>query len=134
LREKNQLKFCCRAALAEKNFTGCIFGDMLFQFLAPQRLKCMAAAIQGFESGSIGAFTAQITPLNLMRRYACILGHAINTLFRLPVLSVDPVDKGKLSIFYWTGLTGFTGYFFGFPDESQKFQSPSANEKKFLLN
>jgi hypothetical protein len=31
-------------------------------------------------------------------------------------------------IFYWTGLTGFTGYFFGFPDESQKFQSPSANE------
>jgi hypothetical protein len=38
---------------------------------------------------------------------------------------------GKLSdfIFYRTGLTGFTGYFFGFPDESQKFQSPSANEK-----
>jgi hypothetical protein len=32
-------------------------------------------------------------------------------------------------IFHWTGLTGLTGYFFGFPDESQKFQSPSANEK-----
>jgi hypothetical protein len=28
-----------------------------------------------------------------------------------------------------TGQAGFTGYFFGFPDESQKFQSPSANEK-----
>jgi hypothetical protein len=28
-----------------------------------------------------------------------------------------------------TGLTGFTGYFFGFPDESQKFQSPPANKK-----
>jgi hypothetical protein len=32
-------------------------------------------------------------------------------------------------IFYWTGLTGLTGCFFGFPDESQKFQSPSANKK-----
>jgi len=28
-----------------------------------------------------------------------------------------------------TGLTGFTGYFFGFPEESQKLQSPSENEK-----
>jgi hypothetical protein len=24
-----------------------------------------------------------------------------------------------------TGLTGFSGYLFGFPDESQKIQSPS---------
>jgi hypothetical protein len=41
------------------------------------------------------------------------------------------VEIGNMSdfIFYWTGLTGFPGYFFGFPDESQKFQSPSANEK-----
>jgi len=31
-------------------------------------------------------------------------------------------------IFYWTGLTGLAGYFFGFPDASQKFQSPSANK------
>jgi hypothetical protein len=42
-----------------------------------------------------------------------------------------PVEIRKSSdfIFYLTGLTRFTGYFFGFPDESQKSQSPSANEK-----
>jgi hypothetical protein len=75
LRENNQLKFRCRAALAEKNFTGCIFGDMLFQFPAPQRLKCIATAIQGFEFGSIRPLTAQITPLELMGGYTGVLVH-----------------------------------------------------------
>jgi hypothetical protein len=47
------------------------------------------------------------------------------------IVPAGPVEIGKISdfIFYWTRLTGFTRYFFGFPDESQKFQSPSANEK-----
>jgi hypothetical protein len=112
LRENNQLKFRCRAALAEKNFTGCIFSDMFFQFPAPQRLKCIATAIQGFEFGSIRPLTAQLTPLNFICCHSGILFHVFWSDF----------------IFYWTGLTGFTGYFFGFPDESQKFQSPSANE------
>jgi hypothetical protein len=62
-RIKNQyrvpkLEICRWAALTEYNFTGCIFGDMLFQFPAPQRLKCMAAAIQRFQFGSICPFTA----------------------------------------------------------------------------
>jgi hypothetical protein len=30
----------------------------------------------------------------------------------------------------WTGLTG---YFFGFPDEIQKFQSPSATEEVIAI-
>jgi hypothetical protein len=50
---------------------------MLFQFLAPQRLKGMAAAIQGFEFGSIRPLTTQITPLDLMGRYSGILLHGI---------------------------------------------------------
>jgi hypothetical protein len=33
-----------------------------------------------------------------------------------------------------TGLTGFSGYLFGFPDESQKIQSPSANENTYQYN
>jgi len=48
---------------------------MLFQFLAPQRLKCIAIAIQGFEFGSIRPLTAQITPLNFMGGYTGILVH-----------------------------------------------------------
>ena len=80
LTEHSQLKFHCRAALAEKNFTGCIFGDMLFQFLAPQRLKCIAAAIQGFQFGSIRPLTAQVTPLNLMCLHPGITGHIVMSL------------------------------------------------------
>jgi hypothetical protein len=66
--------------------------------------------------------------LDLKCCHSSVFGHVVNIIFKLPV---EPVKKEKLSdfIFYWTRLTGFTGYFFGFPDESQKFQSPSANEK-----
>jgi hypothetical protein len=77
LTEHSQLKFHCRAALAEKNFTGCIFGDMLFQFLAPQRLKCIAAAIQGFQFGSIRPLTAQVTPLDFVGGYSGVLSHIV---------------------------------------------------------
>ena len=38
-----------------------------------------------------------------------------------------------MALFFLTGLTGFTGYFFGFPDESQKSQSPSANKQIWVL-
>jgi len=50
---------------------------MLFQSFAPQGLKCMAASIQGFEFGNIRPFTAQITPLDLVRSYSGVLGHVI---------------------------------------------------------
>jgi hypothetical protein len=50
---------------------------MFFQFLTPQRLKRMAAAIQGFEFSSICPFTAQITPLDLVRCHPGILSHFI---------------------------------------------------------
>jgi hypothetical protein len=55
---------------------------MLFQFFAPQRLKCMAASIQSVEFGRIRPFTAQITPLDLMGGYAGVLGH-VNNIFPL---------------------------------------------------
>jgi hypothetical protein len=54
----------------------------------------MAAAIQGFQLGSIGPFTAQITPLDLVGCHPGVRFHFILSDF----------------IFYWTGLTGFTGY------------------------
>ena len=59
----------------------------------------MAAAIQSFEFGGIRPFTSQITPLDPFPIHPGILFHVILSDF----------------IFYWTGLTGFTGYFFGFP-------------------
>jgi hypothetical protein len=37
---------------------------MLFELFAPQRLKGMAAAVQGIELGRTSPFTAQIAPLN----------------------------------------------------------------------
>jgi hypothetical protein len=51
---------------------------MLFQSFAPQRLKCMAASIQGFEFGNIRPFTAQITPLDPVGGYSGVLGHGVN--------------------------------------------------------
>jgi hypothetical protein len=48
---------------------------MPFQFPAPQRLECMATAIQGLLFGGIRPFAAQITPLNLMRCHPGILVH-----------------------------------------------------------
>jgi hypothetical protein len=50
---------------------------MPFQLPAPERLKCMAAAIQGFQPGSIRPFTAQITPLDFVGGYSGILFHVI---------------------------------------------------------
>ena len=71
---------------------------MPFKLFAPDGLECMAAAIQSFEFGGIRPFTAQITPLDPFPIHPGILFHVILSDF----------------IFYWTGLTGFTGYFFGF--------------------
>jgi hypothetical protein len=48
---------------------------MLFQLFAPQGLKCMAASIQGLEFGNIRPITAQITPLDFVRRYSGVSGH-----------------------------------------------------------
>jgi hypothetical protein len=73
----------------------------------------MAAAIQGFEFSSICPFTAQITPLDLVRCHPGILSHFIMSW------------SYRYSSLY--RREGLTGYFFGFPDESQKFQPPSAN-------
>jgi len=41
----------------------------------------MAAAIQGFESGSIRPLTAQITPLDLVGGYSGVLGHVVTYFF-----------------------------------------------------
>jgi hypothetical protein len=54
---------------------------MPFQFPAPQRLECMATAIQGFSFGSIRPFAAQITPLDFMGNYTGILFHIIMYFF-----------------------------------------------------
>ena len=67
----------CRAALAELPFTGSIFSDMLLELFAPQGLKGVATAIQGFEFGGIRPFTAQITPFNPRCFYSRIIGHLI---------------------------------------------------------
>jgi len=53
---------------------------MLLELFAPQGLKGMATAIQGFEFGGIRPFTAQITPLDFMGRYAWVIIHIISYL------------------------------------------------------
>jgi len=48
---------------------------MLFELFAPEGLEGVAASIQCFEFGGIRPSTAQITPLNIVGRYAGVLGH-----------------------------------------------------------
>ena len=57
------LKPGCRSTFTELDFTGRIFGNMLFELFAPQTLKGVATTIQGFRFGKIGRFTAQIAKL-----------------------------------------------------------------------
>jgi hypothetical protein len=72
---------------------------MFLCFFAPQGLKGMAAAVQRIKFGGSRPFAAQITPPNLMCCHPGVLFHVLCSEF----------------ILYWTGLTGFTGYFFGLP-------------------
>jgi hypothetical protein len=62
---------------------------MFFQFPAPKRLKCMAAAIQGFELGGIRPFAAQITPLDFVGGYSGIAGHVVTSLVIYAKLEID---------------------------------------------
>jgi hypothetical protein len=59
LNQLNQplLKSRRRPPFAEDCFAGGVFGDVLFQFFAPQGLKCPAAAVQRVDFGEIAMFT-----------------------------------------------------------------------------
>jgi hypothetical protein len=50
---------------------------MLLEPFAPQRLKCMTAAIQGIKFGGSGPFTAQIAPLDSRGCHTGIFSHII---------------------------------------------------------
>ena len=64
-----------RPTLAERRFTGGIFGDMFFQFFAPQGLKGPAAAIQRIYFGKVAMLAKQITKYDFAGRYARVLCH-----------------------------------------------------------
>jgi hypothetical protein len=64
-----------RSPFTESCFAGGIFGDMLFQFFAPQGLKCPAATIQRVNFGEIGEFTQQVTEINFTGGHTCIFSH-----------------------------------------------------------
>ena len=65
--------------LAECHFTGCIFGDMFFQFFTPQGLKCSATAVQRIHPGKVRMRAQQITKINLTGGYARIFRHFLTT-------------------------------------------------------
>jgi hypothetical protein len=48
---------------------------MLFEFFAPQGLKCPAAAIQCVDFGEIGKFAQQITKINFTGGHTCVFSH-----------------------------------------------------------
>ena len=56
-----------RASFSEFNLTGGVFRYVVFQFAAPDRLKCMAASIQRIHLCKVCMLTPQITPFNPMR-------------------------------------------------------------------
>jgi hypothetical protein len=64
------LKSCRRAAFAECRLTGRIFGDMLFQFLAPQGLERPAAAVQRLHFGELCMFAEQVAVIYFAGRHA----------------------------------------------------------------
>ena len=70
-----QLKSRRRSPFAEGCFAGSIFGDVLFQFFAPQGLKCAAAAIQRIDFGEVGKFAQQITKINFTGGHTCVISH-----------------------------------------------------------
>ena len=89
------MKILSRAVLAEHHLAGSIFGNMPFELFAPEGLKRVAASIQCFEFSGTRPFTAQITPLYRFVIHPGVLFHVRLSDF----------------IFYWAGITGFTGYF-----------------------
>ena len=70
-----QLESRRRSPFAEFDLAGGIFGDVLFQFFTPQRLKCPAVAIQRIDFGKIGQFAQQITKSNFTGGHTCIFRH-----------------------------------------------------------
>ena len=64
-----------RASFPEFNLTGRVFGYMVFQFAAPDRLKCPAASIQGIHLCKVCMLTPQVTPFNPMRGNARVSCH-----------------------------------------------------------
>ena len=68
-----------RSPFAECDFTGCIFGDMLFQFFTPQGLKCSATAIQRIHPGKVRLLAQQITENNLTGRNSRIFCQILKT-------------------------------------------------------
>jgi len=70
-----QLESRRRSPFAEFDLAGGIFGDVLFQFFTPQRLKCPAVAIQRIDFGKIGQFAQQITKSNFTGGHTRIFGH-----------------------------------------------------------
>jgi hypothetical protein len=64
-----------RSAFTKIDFTGRIFGHMLFELFAPQTLKCVATTIQCFRFGKIGRFTAQIAKLKFVGCHTGIPSH-----------------------------------------------------------
>jgi hypothetical protein len=75
------LKPGSRSPFTERNFTGCVFGDVLFQFFTPQGLKCPATAIQRIHSGKVGMSALQITKVDFAGRHACVFSHLIEHRF-----------------------------------------------------
>jgi hypothetical protein len=80
LNQLNQLILKRGSPLAERHFTGCIFGDMFFQFFTPQGLKCSATAVQRIHPGKVRMLAQQITKINLTGGYARIFRHFLTTL------------------------------------------------------
>ena len=64
-----------RASFSEFNLTGGVFGYVVFQFAAPDRLKCPAASIQGIHLCKVCMLTPQVTPFNPMRGNARVSCH-----------------------------------------------------------
>jgi len=50
---------------AEFYFTGGVFGDVLFEVVAPQGLESAATAVQGIEFGKIGMLALKVAPFEL---------------------------------------------------------------------
>jgi hypothetical protein len=72
---QNGLKSGRGSSFAEQNFARSVFGNVLFQFFAPEGLKCPAAAIQCVHPGKVGMSALQITKTDFRSRYTCVFSH-----------------------------------------------------------
>ena len=94
------LKPGSRPPFAERNFTGCVFGDVFFELFTPQGLKGPAAAIQRLDFGEIGKFAQQITKINFTGGHTRVFGHISpfnDPTFGFWIISSDGVTK-KINI------------------------------------